>query len=206
MRGLMVVGFALSLSIGLGFSRGASSNSVLPEQGLLVTKICRSVLPDAHLVAAKDTNGLTDREIAYIYLQANLFEVDIADLGIANAVDPDVKAHSEMVAKDHRGVVKQFGMLLEKIGVNPLVSEAAAEAKVKHDAAITKLRSKSGAGFDRAFIEHGVKTHTAVISAIKTVILPATKHEAIIEHFKSVLPAFEHHLKATKKNRRQDGN
>ena len=48
---------------------------------------------------------LTDGEIAYIYLQANQFDVEEAELGIARGTAPEVKQHGEMVAKDHSGVI-----------------------------------------------------------------------------------------------------
>lgn len=199
MRTFVIIGSALFASAAGVFCLGPSNSHALSKHEFLAAKICRAAESDAHLIQVKDSNVLSDREIAYIYLQANLFEVETAELGMKNATDPEVKAHSAMVAKDHKGVVKQFGMLLEKIGINPLQSDATEVAKKNHAAMIAKLRAKTGDEFDRAFIEHGIKNHTAVINAMKTVILPATKNEALINHFKSVLPAFEHHLSETKK-------
>ncbi len=171
-----------------------SQSNICPNP--IVAKICRSVHSDARFIRTKETKRLSDGEIAYIYLQANLFEVEIAKLGRENATDPDVKAHGEMVARDHGNVVKQFSMLLEKIGVKPRESQIAIDIKSKHEVTIKDLRSKSGAEFDRAYIAFGVKNHTEVINSIKTVILPAAQNSAISAHFKNVLPAFEHHLQA----------
>jgi predicted outer membrane protein len=53
----------------------------------------------AHEPKAPDAAQLTDGEIAYIYLQANQFDVEEAKLGIAQGSAPEVKQHGEMVAR-----------------------------------------------------------------------------------------------------------
>ena len=62
---------------------------------------------------------LTDGEIAYIYLQANQFDVEEAELGIARGTAPEVKQHGEMVAKDHSGVIAAFEGILMEHGIKP---------------------------------------------------------------------------------------
>jgi predicted outer membrane protein len=62
---------------------------------------------------------LRDGEIAYIYLQANQFDVEEAELGIARGTAPEVKQHGEMVAKDHSGVIAAFEGILMEHGIKP---------------------------------------------------------------------------------------
>jgi predicted outer membrane protein len=56
---------------------------------------------------------LTDGEIAYIYLQANQFDVDEAKLGIVRGTASAVKQHGEMVAKDHGSVIAALARLAD---------------------------------------------------------------------------------------------
>ena len=71
------------------------------------------------MIKVADRHSFTDGEIAFIYLQANLFEVETAELGMTLGTSDDVKQHGEMVARDHRGVVKMFEELLHMNHINP---------------------------------------------------------------------------------------
>ncbi len=153
---------------------------------------CRS-----QVVQVADKPNLTEGEIAYLYLQANRFEVETAELGAQRGTATDVKKHGEMVAKDHRGVIETFEGLVSMSHIKPVESSAAKKAAAKHKTKIAELKKLSGAEFDRAYIAQVGANHRAVIQALKNVLLPATRHAAIKKHFNDMLPAFEHHLAAT---------
>jgi predicted outer membrane protein len=74
----------------------------------------------ATLVPVANLAQLTDGEIAYIYLQANLFDVEGAELGVARGTASGVKQHGEMVAKDHRSVVVAFQGILTQNNIKPV--------------------------------------------------------------------------------------
>jgi predicted outer membrane protein len=60
-----------------------------------------------------DKRCQTYGEIAYIYLQANQFDVDEAKLGIVRGTASAVKQHGEMVAKDHGSVIAGLARLAD---------------------------------------------------------------------------------------------
>jgi putative membrane protein len=144
-----------------------------------------------------DAQNLSDGEIAYLYLQANLFEVDKAELARGQGTAPEVKHHGDEVAKDHRGVVKMFEELLLKTGIKPITAADSALRVAEQAKVMSELKQKTGADFDRTYIAHEVANHRAVIKAIRETFLPATKYEQLAAHFRDVLPAFEHHLAMT---------
>ncbi len=148
----------------------------------------------AHLIKVADAAQLTDGEIAYLYLQANLFEVETGELGATRGIAADVKKHGETVVTEHRGVVKMFEGLLLKRGIKP-TAPANSEANVgQHKLIMDDLGGRHGTDFDRAYLAHEVATHRAVVAALRGVLLPGAKDPEIVSHFKAVLPAFEHHL------------
>jgi putative membrane protein len=149
------------------------------------------------VIRVHDAQSLSDGEIAYLYLQANLFEVDKAELARAQGTAPEVKHHGDEVAKDHRGVVKMFEELLLKTGIKPITAADSALRVAEQETVMSGLKQKTGADFDRAYIAHEVANHRAVIKAIRETFLPATKNEQLAAHFREVLPAFEHHLAMT---------
>ena len=56
-----------------------------------------------------------------------------------------------------------------------------------------KLRSLSGKDFDRAFLQHEIDFHNAVIDAVTTTLLPATKNAQLKDLETKVAPAFVAH-------------
>lgn len=159
--------------------------------------IGQTQLPGIDLIKAADTTQLTDGEIAYVYLQANLFEVQTAELARTLGTSGDVKQHGEMVEKDHRGVIKMFERLLEMNHIKPVETSNSAATIAQHQALMTNLKSQTGSGFDKAYLAYELKNHRAVIDAIRNTLLPAVRNPAVAGHLKEVLPAFEHHLAVT---------
>ena len=81
-----------------------------------ILSLCFMVSANARAAENANVTGtakLTDGEIAYIYIQANQFDVEEAKLGIARGTAPEVKQHGEMVAKDHGGVIASFEGILD---------------------------------------------------------------------------------------------
>jgi putative membrane protein len=64
--------------------------------------------------------------------------------------------------------------------------------------AVALLQSKTGAEFDRAYLQHEVAFHQSVVDAVKHTLLPAIKNDELRNLMNTVLPGFEHHLAATK--------
>lgn len=165
--------------------------------GIVSPTIYAANSPRSIVARVANSDQLTDGEIAYIYLQANLFEVEKAELGMARGTAPKVREHGVMVAKDHRGVVIMFEKLLKKIGLKPTPHAGSAAALKKHNEVVADLKSRSGSDFDRAYLIHEIANHRAVIKAIRESLLAAVKSEAVSAHLNEVLPAFEHHLATT---------
>lgn len=153
--------------------------------------------PPCGLIRIADRATLSDGEIAHLYIQANLFEVDTAELGRAQGTSPQVKQHGEAVAKDHGGVVKMFQELLLKTGIKPVADAGSAQRVVAHSKIVSDLKQKSGADFDKAYISYEASNHRAVIKALRETLIPATQNPQVVAHFNAVLPAFEHHLAMT---------
>lgn len=154
--------------------------------------------PPCGLIRVADRATLSDGEIAHLYIQANLFEVDTAELlGRAQGTSRQVKQHGEAIAKDHGGVVKMFQELLLKTGIKPVVDAGSAQRVVAHSKIVSDLKQKSGADFDKAYISYEASNHRAVIKALRETLIPATQNPQVVAHFNAVLPAFEHHLAMT---------
>lgn len=150
----------------------------------------------AETVKGADAAKLTESEAAYIYLQANAFEVERARLGIACGTAPEVMQHAEMVAKDHGAVIAAFvGLFAEQRFKLTAPSDDAATVH-RHQAIMDDLKRRSGADFDREYLTEAIITHRAFIASVRE-MLPAVSNPALAAHLKEVLPAFKQHLALT---------
>jgi putative membrane protein len=70
---------------------------------------------------------------------------------------------------------------------------------------MASLRAKDGVEFDRAFLQHEVAFHQAVINAIQTTLLPAIQNAELKALVVKVAPAFQAHMLAAQQLEKQLG-
>lgn len=142
-----------------------------------------------------DGVALDDPTIVAIFDAANTADIETGLLAAERGHSKEVRAFGEMLARDHTQV-RQIGRdLATKLGVTPTPPKDDAAAKA-HAQAMETLRSKSGADFDRAFLQHEVAFHKSVIDAVKSTLLPAIRNQELRALVVKVAPAFEAHMLA----------
>lgn len=139
--------------------------------------------------------ALDDAAIVGIFDAANGWDIATGSLAAQKASRETVKSFGQMLARDHESVRKQGRDLAAKLGVTPTPVAADFALKKNHDAAMAKLNGLSGAAFDKAFLEHEVAYHKAVIDAVTTTFLPAIQNAEVKAFVTKVAPAFEAHMK-----------
>jgi putative membrane protein len=138
---------------------------------------------------------LDDPTIVAIFDAANTWDVETGSLGEKKATTKEVRDLAAMFARDHANVRQQGRDLAKKLGVTPTPPKDFAMAK-DHDAAMKKLEGLSGKAFDKAFLEHEIAFHKAVIDAVTTTLLPALKNAEVKDLVTKVAPAFQAHMLA----------
>jgi putative membrane protein len=189
-----IAAFTIAMGAILGITAFCPSGDNLAQAEELDVMARQAKKPLARVAGAPQ---LTDEAIAYLYLQTNLFEVEVAELGKTAGASDEVKQLAQMVANDHRGVVKSFEELLHMNHVKPTETPASTAAIAQHEAVIADLKARKGADFDKAYILFETRNHRSVIKALRKTLIPAVRNQAIGAHFRSRLPAFEHHLAMT---------
>src|SRR5689334_15088192 len=138
---------------------------------------------------------LDDRTIVAIFDAANTGDIETAKLVEKKGTTKEVRDLGAMFARDHANVRQQGRDLAKKLGVTPTPPKDFAMAK-DHAAAMKKLEGLSGKAFDKAFLEHEVAYHKAVIDAVTTTLLPALKNAEVKDLVTKVAPAFQAHMLA----------
>jgi putative membrane protein len=149
--------------------------------------------------------ALDDPTIVAIFDAANTADIETGQLAAERGSTKAVRDFGAMLARDHKAVRQQGRDLAGRLGVTPTPPADDASARAHADAMAT-LRSKSGADFDRAFLDHEVAFHAAVIDAVTTTLLPAIQNAEVKDLVVKVAPAFEAHRAAAANMREKLGS
>jgi len=169
-------------------------------RALLISALALLILgqvPPAHAQAALD-----DPTIVAIFDAANTYDIETGQLALQKSHSKAVRDLAQQFLNDHKAVRQQGRDLAKKLGVTPTPPKEfdLADAHVK---AKKELEGKSGASFDKAYIDHEVAFHQAVLEAVKSTLLPAIKNAELKAFVEKVGPAFAGHLEAAKQLQRQ---
>ena len=135
---------------------------------------------------------LDDPTIIAIFDAANTWDIETGQIAEKKGTTKEVREFGAMLAHDHTVVRQQGRDLAKKLGVRPTPPKDFAMAK-DHDAAMKKLESLKGKEFDKAFLQHEVGFHKAVIDAVSTTLLPALQNAEVKDLVTKVAPAFKAH-------------
>src|SRR5579885_133734 len=123
----------------------------------------------------KSAAKLDDPTIVAVFDAANTWDIQTGQLAEKKGSSKEVRDFGHMIARDHANVRQQGRDLAKKLGVTPTPPKDFAMAK-DHEAAMKKLESLKGKEFDKAFLEHEVAYHKAVIDAVNTTLMPALQN------------------------------
>jgi len=145
---------------------------------------------------------LDDATIVAIFDAANGFDIETGKLGSKKGSSKEVRAVGASLVRDHESVRQQGRDLAKKLGVTP-TPPAVNPFAAQHKAALAELRAKKGRAFDRAFLDHEIAYHQAVIDAVTKTLLPAIQNAELKAFVEKVAPAFQAHLDMCKAARAQ---
>lgn len=138
--------------------------------------------------------GVTDAQIAAIVVAANSVDVDAGALAAEQATDPEVKAFAQLMVTDHTAVNKQAAALVARLGVTPEANPTSDALRKGGEETRATLEALSGAGFDRAYIDHEVAYHQQVLDALDSTLIPDATNAELRALLVQVRPAFVAHL------------
>jgi len=136
----------------------------------------------------------TDPQIAGIVVTANQIDVDAGKLAKRRTKNKEVKAFAQQMITDHTAVNKQAGALVKKLKVKPEDSDTSRSLKAGARDNMANLKGLKGAAFDKAYVDHEVAYHQAVLDAIDKMLIPNAQNAELKELIVKVRPAIAAHL------------
>lgn len=141
-----------------------------------------------------------------IFSQMNLTntaEIQLARIASKRASSSDVKKLAEKLAVDHSKNREQGRSLAQKLKA-PVTPVAGEDITVAGSAAMpSDLQAKSGASFDKAYVEHEIRGHESNIQKIQSQMLPAARDPQVKAYLQRTLADMEGHLASLKEVQRK---
>jgi putative membrane protein len=160
--------------------------------------VVAGVLAFGTAAASAADKGPNDAQIAAIVVTANQVDIDAGQLAASKASSAQVKEFAQRMVTDHTGVNKSASDLVTKLHVTPEPNATSASLKKGGDENVAALRKLSGAAFDKAYVDHEVTYHQAVLDALDQTLIPSAKNAELKALMVKVRPAFVAHLEHAK--------
>jgi putative membrane protein len=142
--------------------------------------------------------AINDAQIASIVVTANQVDIDAGKLAAARASNAEVKKFAQLMVTDHTGVNKQATALVTRLKVTPQDNDTSRSLKDGGDKNLAALKALKGAAFDKAYVDHEVAYHQAVLDAVDKTLIPNASNADLKALLVKVRPAFVAHLEHAK--------
>jgi len=142
--------------------------------------------------------GPTDPQIAAIVVTANQVDIDAGKLANSQAHSKEVRDFAQRMITDHGGVNKSATELVQKLHVTPEPNPTSESLQKGGDDNLAALKKLHGHAFDKAYIDHEVAYHEAVLQAVDKTLIPNAQNAELKALLVKVRPAFVAHLDMAK--------
>jgi putative membrane protein len=163
-----------------------------------ITSLCGILLAVGAASAWAAEGGPSDAQIAAIVVTANQVDIDAGKLAKAKGHAKEVREFAERMITDHTAVNKSATELAQKLHLTPESNPTSQSLQQGGDQNLANLRKLEGAAFDKAYIDHEVAYHEAVLSALDKTLIPSAHNAELKALLVKVRPAFEAHLEHAK--------
>ena len=145
------------------------------------------------------SDKLTDANIAAIAVGANNIDISAGKIALDRSSDSQIREFAQRMVTDHQGVLDAAVELVTRPGGTPQNNDLVYTLSKQSADHETRLKSLTGKEFDKAYIDHEVAYHEAVIGVVTTQLIPGADNQELKDMLTSVLPAFDAHLAHSKK-------
>jgi len=143
---------------------------------------------------AQNAAAPNDAQIAAIVVTANQVDVDAGKLAAGKTLSRTVKAFAQQMVTDHGGVNKMAADLAQKLKLTPQDNPTAQGLQKGGDDNLAALRQLHGAAFDKAYVDHEISYHQAVLDALDKLLIPNAVNAELKALLLKVRPVIDAHL------------
>jgi len=146
-----------------------------------------------------ETKPLTDEQIAAITDGANSAEINQAMVARTKSKNTSVQRFAQMMITHHGDAQKKQ----TKLKLKTAESKVSQNMLEENNKTLASLKEKSGAEFDRAYMQAQVEGHRKVLDAINNELLPNVKNPELKTYIQDLKPKVEQHLQLAQETEQQ---
>jgi putative membrane protein len=161
---------------------------------MTLSRLVAGLLAVALATAFGQAAAPNDAQIAAIVVTANQVDIDAGKYAEGHATSADVKKFAQQMVTDHTAVNKSATDLAGKLKLVPEDNATAQSLKKGGEDNVAHLKTLQGAALDKAYVDHEVAYHQAVLDALDKTLIPSAKNEELKALMVKVQPAFVAHL------------
>ena len=189
----------LSLALLLALLVGACARKENAADTATATATTPPAMSDtASPAAAPAAPTLNDAQIAHVTVTANSIDSAAGTVAKGKATAKAVKDFARTMISDHSSVNEQAVALAKKLAVTPEDNDVSRQLRTNADQAAASLQGKSGAEFDKAYIDNEVTYHQGVLDALDKTLIPGAQNAELKALLEKVRPNFAAHLARAK--------
>lgn len=188
--------------MGLAFTAALLVGACAKKENAADTATAAATTPPAMSDTAKPAAApaptLNDAQIAHVAVTANSIDSAAGASAKGKGTAKAVKDFAQTMVTDHTGVNKQATALAKKLNVTPEDNDVSRQLKTSADQAASSLQGKSGADFDKAYIDNEVTYHQGVLDALDKTLIPGAQNAELKSLLETARPNFAAHLARAK--------
>lgn len=172
---------------------------MLKSLALAITLVAFAAVGTVYAQTTTTALPPTDAQIAMIAVVADSVDIDAGNLAVKKTKNKMVREFARTMVRDHTAVNAQATALAKKLGVIPEESDTSKDLKSGGDKTMAQLQTLTGSAFDRAYVDHEVSYHEAVLDVLDKTLIPNTRNAELKSLLASARPIFVTHLEHAKK-------
>jgi putative membrane protein len=130
---------------------------------------------NAAMASGPSGNRLTDPEIAAAMTTANRGEIEEGQLAMQRSSTASIRDLAQRIVTDHATSNEQMAALVRDAAIALKENDLSRSLLQDHQAAMDTLNSRTGADFDRAYLQRQAAAHRYVLSLIDNVFIPSAQ-------------------------------
>ena len=192
---LSTLAVAALVTVGACGKKDASADSARLADSVSAAAPAPAAMSDTAKPAAATLN---DAQIAHVAVTANSIDSAAGQTAKQKGTSKAVKDFAQTMINDHGSVNKQAVALATKLKVTPEDNDVSKSLKSAADASASSLQGKSGADFDKAYIDNEVTYHQNVLDALDKTLIPGAQNAELKALLEKVRPSIAAHLARAK--------
>ena len=195
---LSLLSLAAATWLGACAKKDASNSDSARRADSAAATSTMSAPPAADTAKPAAAATLSDAQIAHVAVTANSIDSAAGVMAKQKGTAKAAKEFAQDMIRDHSAVNKKAVALARKLKVTPEDNDVSKSLKSGADANTSNLQGKSGADFDKAYIDNEVTYHQSVLDALDKTLIPGAKNAELKSLLESVRPTIAAHLAKAK--------